>query len=123
MQERRASPRIKIRHKVGVTLSSGEVLYVWTYDMSLGGMQLLSEYNADAGTMLKVFFSIIDAESDEFVQISAQVRVAHTLYDGSARCFRVGVEFTGFDGDGRSVYNRYLDSRVYSRFGQHLIVN
>jgi c-di-GMP-binding flagellar brake protein YcgR len=123
MQERRASPRIKIRHKVGVTLSSGEVLYVWTFDMSLGGMQLLSEYNADAGDTLRVFFSVIDAETDEFMRISAQVRVAHTVYDGSARCFRVGVEFTGFEGDGRSVYNRYLDSRIYSRFGQHLIVS
>lgn len=123
MQERRASPRIKIRHKVGVLLSNESVHYVWTYDISLGGMQLLSEYNADNGDMLRIFLNILDVETDEYVRIFARVRVAHTVYDGSERCFRIGTEFVDFEGDGRSIYNRHLDSRLYSRYGQHLGVS
>lgn len=120
MQERRASPRVKIRFKVGVMLSSGGVHYVWTYDISLGGMQLLSEYSADAGDVLPVFFSALDTETDEYVRVMARVRVVRTVYDGSENCFRIGVEFVDFDGDGRTVYNRYLDSRLFSRYGQRL---
>lgn len=120
MQERRASPRVKIRFKVGVMLSSGGVHYVWTYDISIGGMQLLSEYSADAGDVLPVFFSALDTETDEYVRVMARVRVVRSVYDGSERCFRIGVEFVDFDGAGRTVYNRYLDSRLYSRYGQRL---
>jgi len=120
MQERRASPRIKIRHKVGVMLSDESVHYVWTYDISLGGLQLLSEYNADTGDMLRIFLNILDVETDEYVRVFARVRVAHTVYDGSEHCFRIGAEFIDFEGDGRSIYNRHLDARLYSRYGQHL---
>jgi c-di-GMP-binding flagellar brake protein YcgR len=120
MQERRASPRIKIRFKVGVLLSSGEVHYVWTYDISLGGMQLLSEYSADSGDILRVFFSALDTETDTYVRVVARIRVIRAVYDGSERCFRIGVEFVDFEGNGRSLYNRYLDSRLYSRYGQRL---
>lgn len=101
-------------------LSDGGVHYVWTYDISLGGMQLLSDYNADVGAVLRVFFSVLDTQTDAYVRLMARVRVVHSVYDGSERCFRIGVEFVDFDGDGRAVYNRYLDSRLYSRYGQRL---
>lgn len=120
MQERRASPRIKSRQKVGVVLSSGDVHYVWTYDISLGGMQLLSDYSADSGDTLRVFFSVLDTETDQYVRIYARIQVVRSVYDGSERCFRIGIEFVEFEGNGRSIYNRYLDSRLYSRYGQRL---
>jgi len=120
MQERRASPRIKIRQKVGVMLSSGDVHYVWTYDISLGGMQLLSEYSADTGDVLRIFFSVLDTATDEYVRVMARVRVVRSVYDGSERCFRIGVEFVDFEGHGRDLYHGYLDSRLYTRYGQHL---
>jgi len=110
-----------MRHKVGVLLSGGEVVYVWTFDLSLGGMQLLSEYSADEGDTLAVFFNVLDPKSDEYVRISGKVRIVRVVYDGSERCFRIGVEFASFDGDGKAVYGRFLDSRIYSRFGQHLL--
>ncbi len=110
-----------MRQKVGVLLSSGEVVYVWTFDLSLGGMQLLSEYSADAGDVLPIFFSVLDPKIDEYVRISAKVRIVHVVYDGSERCFRIGAEFASFDGDGKAIYGRFLDSRIYSRFGQHLL--
>lgn len=76
MQERRASPRVKIRTKVGVMLSSGGVYYVWTYDISLGGMQLLSEYSADNGDVLRIYFSVLDTTTDEYVRVVARARSA-----------------------------------------------
>lgn len=120
MQERRASPRIRLRHRVGIRLSSGEVVYVWTYDLSLGGMQLLSDMSADAGAVLPVFFSVLDPQIDDFVQVSARVRVVRSVYDGAERCFRIGIEFLDFDGGGREAYCRFVDSRLYARYGQHV---
>jgi len=120
MQERRASPRIRLRHRVGIRLTSGEVVYVWTYDLSLGGMQLLSDMAADVGAMLPVVFSVLDPQIDDFAQVSARVRVLRSVYDGSAGCFRLGVEFTEFEADGRDAYYRFVDSRLYTRYGQHV---
>ena len=121
MQERRAAPRIRMRHKVGVLLSSGDVVYAWTYDLSLTGMQFLSEYSADIGDMLSLFMSVLDPKGDDYVAIYFKVHVVHVVYDGAENCFRIGVDFAGFDGDGKETYERFLDGRIYSRFGQHLL--
>ncbi|MFA5627587.1 MAG: PilZ domain-containing protein [Thiohalomonadaceae bacterium] len=121
MQERRTSPRIKIRFKIGVMLSSGGVHHVWSYDISLGGLQFLSDYSADVGSVLRIFFSVLDTATDEYIRVIARVRVAHQLYDGSAGCQRIGVMFDEFEGDGRNLYNQYLDSLLYVRYGQHLV--
>lgn len=110
-----------MRLKVNVLLSSGEVLQVWSFDLSLGGMQLLSEYSADAGDTLPVFFNVLDPQTDEYVRISGKMRIVHVVYDGSERCFRIGVEFVSFEGEGKEIYRRFLDGRIYSRFGQHLL--
>lgn len=101
-------------------LSSGGVHYVWTYDISLGGMQLLSEYSTDSGDVLRIFFSVLDTVTDEYVRVVARVRVVRSVYDGSERCFRIGVEFVDFEGHGRDLYHSYLDSRLHTRYGQHL---
>lgn len=121
MQERRAAPRIKMRHKVGVLLSSGDVVYAWTYDLSLTGIQFLSEYSADVGDTLRLFMSVLDPKVDEYVAIYFNISVIHVVYDGAENCFRIGVDFAGFDGDGKEIYERFLDGRIYSRFGQHLL--
>lgn len=120
MQERRASPRIRLRHRIGVKLSSGELVYVWTYDLSLGGMQLLSDMSADVGAVLSLVFSVRDPQLDDFVQVAARVRVVRAVYDGAEGAFRIGVEFKDFDGDGRGAYHRFVDNRLYSRYGQHV---
>ncbi len=120
MSEKRAAPRIKIHHKVGVRLSAGGIVYVTTSDLGVGGMQLLSEYPADVGDTLSVFFTVLDPQSDTFVAVDARVKVVHSVYDGAERCFRVGVEFSQFEGEGEAVYRRFFDARLYKRFGQHL---
>ena len=110
-----------MRHKVGVLLSSGDVVYAWTYDLSLTGMQFLSEYSADVGDTLRLFMSVLDPKGDDYVALYFNVHVVHVVYDGTENCFRIGVDFAGFDGDGKETYERFLDGRIYSRFGQHLL--
>lgn len=121
MQERRASPRIKMRHKLGVLLSSGGVVYVWTYDLSLSGMQFLSEYSADVGDTLRLFMNVLDPKSDDYVTVYMRIHVVHVVYDGAENCFRIGGDFSGFEGNGNEIYERFLDARAYHRYGQHLI--
>jgi hypothetical protein len=118
--ERRSHPRVKLRIKVGVLLSAGGVHYVWTYDISQGGLQFLSDYSADVGSQLRIFFGVNDAKTDEFVRIVARVRVAYQVYDGSAGCQRIGVEFVEFEGDGQAIYWSYLDDQLFTRYGQRL---
>lgn len=120
MHDRRASPRLRMRHKVGVILSGGEVIYLWTYDLSQGGLQLLSEYGADVGDHLRIFMSFPAAEGDQFVQVRARVRIVHVIYDSGASAFRVGVQFEAFDADGQADYERFLNDHLYVRYGQRL---
>lgn len=54
------------------------------------------------------------------MSVSWRARVVRSVYDGSERCFRIGVEFVDFEGNGRDLYHSYLDSRLYTRYGQHL---
>lgn len=120
MQERRESPRIRLRMKVGILLSSGEVHFAWTYDISLGGLQFLSDYSADEGTRLRIFFSVLDLATDAYVRVVVQTRVAYQIYDGAAGCNRIGLEFLEFEGRGDELYRQFLDARLYSRYGQRL---
>lgn len=109
-QERRSHPRIRHRRKVGIILSSGETVYVWSYDISQGGIQVLASYEADVGDIFNIFMQIPDGEG--FTRVDVRARIAHVVYDGSQRCNRIGMQFVQFKGDGRAVYERHIKSLV-----------
>lgn len=110
--ERRRHPRVLQRRKVGVILSSGKVVYLWTYEVSKNGLQLLSDASAEVGRELDIFFHVLDPQTDEYVRLDARTRVVHVLYDGTAGTFRIGMALLGFKGDGQAVFERSLVAAI-----------
>ncbi len=113
MDERRAHPRIRLRRKVGIHLSNDKMVYAWTFDLSLGGLQVLTEYSADPGDEFDIFMGVVDPETDRYVYVDVRVEIIHMLYDGTAGCFRVGMRFVRFRKEAvREVYERFLESKM-----------
>lgn len=111
--ERRAHPRIRLKRKVGIYLSSGEVVNAWTYDLSLGGLQVLTDYSADPGDEFDLYLGVVDPANDRYLYLDMRVRIIHMLYDGTAGCFRIGMKIVGFRKEGdREVYERFLESKL-----------
>lgn len=110
MKERRQQFRVNYRQKLGIQLSSGQVVYAWTRDVSLGGMQIVSEFSADIGDRFQVFMSILDPSSDQYVRIDSRVRIVHVVFDGVASAYRIGLQFEAFGDSSALVYERFIES-------------
>jgi hypothetical protein len=117
MKERRIHPRLRLTRKVGVTLSSGEVIYLWSHDLSVHGIQVLSEYIADVGDVLRLFLVLPAQNSHEHMRVDISVRVAHVTYSGEHRRYRIGCEITEFQGSGRDLYETWIDNQLL-RYGK-----
>jgi c-di-GMP-binding flagellar brake protein YcgR len=118
MQERRRYPRIKCRHKIGVKLSSEQVVKTWSCDVSLGGIQILTDYNADKGDIFQLQLKVPASNPDNSVAIECRGRVAYVALDSSASQYRIGFQIIGFKGNGEEHYRRFVDQlirRLYSR--------
>lgn len=108
MLERREYPRIRRKRKVGFLLSDGSVEYLWTVDISRGGMQLHTEHMVDVGSRFNIVFGVYDYQRDSYVEVRAHAEIVHKVYDGSAGGFRIGTKFLSFAGDGEENYIRHL---------------
>lgn len=108
MSERREYPRIHRKRKVGFLLSDGSIEYLWTVNISRGGMQLHTEHLVDLGDQFNIRFGVFDSKTEEYALIAARIEVVHKVYDGSLGEFRIGVRFVSFDGDGEDIYTRHL---------------
>jgi len=108
MSERREYPRIRRRRKVGFLLSDGSIEYLWTMDISRGGMQLHTEHLVDLGDRFKVALGVYDYDRESYRTVHAQIEIVHKVYDGSAGGFRIGCMFLAFDGGDEEVYVRHL---------------
>lgn len=108
MPERREYPRIRRKRKVGFLLSDGSVEYLWTMDISRGGMQLHTEHMVDVGDEFSIRFGVYDYTAEEYLTVGARIQIVHKVYDGSVGGFRVGVQFVSFNGDGEDIYARHL---------------
>lgn len=108
MPERREYPRIRRRRKVGFLLSDGSIEYLWTMDISRGGMQLHTEHLVDVGDRFNVVLGVYDYEAENYVTVRARLEIVHKVYDGSAGGFRIGCMFLSFEGEGEEAYVRHL---------------
>jgi len=120
MLERRHSPRVRHRRRVGIRLASGEMVYAWTYDISAGGLQILSEYNADVGDEFDIAFNVFDYDHSEYCGVHMHVRIAHVVYVGNMGCYRIGMQFLGFGEGERELYEHFLDERIRAQYGTPL---
>lgn len=113
MHERREYRRVRIKRKVGIVQSSGDVVHAWTFDLSLGGMQIRTEYSADVGAQFDAFMGLLDPFTGRHAIVAMRVQVIHILFDGTAGCYRIGMRFLEFK-RGADVFERFLDSRLNS---------
>ncbi len=116
MQERRAFPRLPIRLKVMLRLSSGETIGLRSVDISKQGMQLLSDYDADVGDNFPLAFSLPRVGDEGFEHIQLMGEVMHVVYDGSFGGYRLGFRFKSFHRDSRERLEGCLDQYL----NQHL---
>lgn len=107
-QDRRRFQRIRRRRKLGLVMSDGSVEYLWTVDISLGGMQVHTEHMVDVGSQFPMVMGVYDTAQEAYVTVRGRVVVANKVYDGSHRSFRVGLEIMSFEGDGEEVFSRHL---------------
>lgn len=117
MFERRKHPRVLQRRKVGVVLSSGEVIYLWTHEVSKKGIQLLSQANAEVGREFDIFFHVLDPQTDKYVRVDVRAKVIHVIYDGGEGGFRIGMALLRFKGDGQAVFERSLVAAIQAHHG------
>ena len=108
MDDRREYPRIRIRRKLGLLLSDGSLEYLWTADLSLGGMQVHTEHQVDMGLQFPFFMGVYDAPKDSYVTVRGRVEVVHKVYDGQHKAFRLGLQILSFDGQSADLYQRHL---------------
>jgi hypothetical protein len=108
MDERREYPRIRMRRKLGLQLSDGSLEYLWTADLSLGGMQVHTEHQVDMGRKFPFFMGVYDAKIEGYVAVRGRVEVVHKVYDGQHRAFRLGLQILSFDGQSADLYQRHL---------------
>ena len=108
MQERREFPRIRNKRKVGLVLADGSIEYLWTVDVSRGGLQLHTEHIVDQGAQFPVVMSIFHKPTEEFVPVRARIEIVHKVYDGEFSEFRLGAMFVSFEGEGRAIYEQWV---------------
>lgn len=78
-------------------------------DVSLTGMQILSEDSFDTGAMLDVWFMVPAQHSDEPSHtIIAAGKVANCTLHAKGQRFEIGVSLKKFDGDSKAVYERFI---------------
>lgn len=115
MNDRRQLPRLRLRRKVWLRWTGGRVADLWTHDMSRAGVQVLSPWRADEGDEFVLLMKVPDHDGI-FVDVEAQVQVAHCVYDSSAGEFRIGFRFVAFAGEGERLFHHYLDQQLHRRY-------
>lgn len=108
-QERRQNARVRHRRKVGFILSNGELEYLWSHEISHGGMHLLTEHSFDLGDLFTVVMQLQLPGEKLTERVEIKARISHVIYDSAHRCNRIGLEFIEFIGNCLPHYQRYVD--------------
>lgn len=109
--DRRTHPRFRLRRKVGIVQSDGEVVFAWSHDISMGGIQILTEYSADVGQQFDIYFGVTDPRTMQHAYVEVRTQVAHFVYDGPERSYRIGLQFLKFRGQSKELLVRFLQER------------
>lgn len=77
-------------------------------DVSLAGVQVLCEDSFDAGVMIDLWFMVPAADGDTAQTVIASGKVANCSLHSKGQRFEIGVSLKKFDGDGKAIYERYI---------------
>lgn len=92
-----------------VETSTGREMDSRIADVSLTGMQILSEDSFDYGVMIDIWFQVPGLQEGAPPQtIIAGGKVVNCALHAKGQRFEIGVSLKKFDGDSKAVYERFI---------------
>lgn len=117
--EHRAHPRYRVDWRVAIVNEEGknrDIFYSRAYDVSLGGVSVLSDDNLFFDNAVVVLLCLPPQLPNGKVKIvEAHSRIVYTVLGASIQQFRIGIQFIRFKGDGRKALQDHL-AQLYSYF-------
>lgn len=99
-RDRRAHPRLEVQVQIELRKEGSDVPFrLQTADLSKGGCYVQMMMTLPVGTMVKGTLWLNDSP----VRVRARVVTSHPQFGN-------GIMFTGFEGNGKQVLERYLDA-------------
>lgn len=116
MEEHRQHPRYHLRWDVALAFENGgrtQTAVGRTHDISLGGLSALVPCDVRSTGLLTVRLAPAPLHAGhESPMIDAQARLVYSILSPRDGCFRVGLAFESFTGDGRAQLRRRLDQHL-----------
>lgn len=117
--EHRSHPRYRVDWRVAIVNEEGanrDIFYSRAYDVSLGGVSVLSDDNLFFDNAVVVLLCLPPLLPNGRVKIvEAHSRIVYTVLGASIQQFRLGIQFIKFKDDGQKVLHDHL-ARLYSYF-------
>ncbi len=117
--EHQSHPRYRVDWRVAIVNEEGknrDIFYSRAYDVSLGGVSVLSDDNLFFDNAVVVLLCLPPLLPNGKVKIvEAHSRIVYTVLGASIQQFRLGIQFIKFKGDGQKVLQDHL-ARLYSYF-------
>jgi len=123
----RASPRYMVRWKMALVFDGAEgkpIFHGWTFDLSMSGTAMLADNNVYTEAPVTVLLApppLIKDGSSKIIEI--QARQVYSVYSGALSCFRLGLNFTKFKGDGMETLKEMLAHYRSSEYKGDKLIN
>lgn len=108
----RATPRYMVSWKIAIVFDEKEetpTIQGKTYDLSMGGTAMLTHNNVFAKTPVTILLApppLRKGGGRKIIEI--QANLVYSVYSGALSCFRLGLNFTKFKGDGKGILKEML---------------
>lgn len=124
LPERREVPRFRLRFAVTIVRHTGHgaaprpALRGRTVDVSIKGASVLLDENLHEPGQATVFLSIPPEHLGENIKIiTAIANLSNSVYSPRDGAFRIGLAFSGFEGNGKAQLQAYIDGHCF-QFGR-----
>lgn len=109
MSDQRQHPRFRVRWRVAVRCDETHTYYGETIDVSVGGVCFLMDQNLNAGTVVQMFVQLPPKRQGKEPQVvTARAKVLYTAFSADHDRWRLGVQFTDFNGPERAKLEKEL---------------
>lgn len=105
--QRRAQERRPLRAQAQLRLTEARVITVHTFDISSGGLGLVSPTNLQVGSNCIVSLPLPDSQHTKAVA-KMLAEVSHCIFTSAEGAFKVGLRFIEVPPDSAALISRYL---------------
>ncbi len=113
IEDNRATPRYRAHWKISIIFDAAEkkpIVHSYTNDLSLSGTAVNTDLNVSSTKPVTVLlFPPLTYGEDKQKTIEIRANLVYTIYSGSDSCFRIGLHYISFKGDGMKVLKDRLD--------------